>query len=140
MNKICFKCKGPNETVQSYCASCHNEYQKQYYKDNPKSIKESCRSRRKNRRDYIVNKKTNIPCADCKIIYPWYVMDFDHVYGKKKFLLSDASNKIYSLETIDAEILKCDLVCANCHRIRTFTRLQLSDGVIGNITGFEPVR
>lgn len=47
-------------------------------------------------------------------------MDFDHVRGTKKFNISDAGAK-NALEVI-AEIDKCDLVCANCHRIRTEER------------------
>lgn len=48
-------------------------------------------------------------------------MDFDHV-GDKAFNIATAIDKRWS--EIQAEIKKCDVVCANCHRIRTYTRLQ----------------
>lgn len=46
-------------------------------------------------------------------------MDFDHVRGEKVADLSTMVNQCTTVAAIDAEIAKCDLVCANCHRIRT---------------------
>lgn len=64
-----------------------------------------------------------VPCADCGKTYPPYVMDFDHVRGKKLFAVTDGYGKRkFPLRKILAEIKKCDVVCANCHRIRTHSR------------------
>ena len=60
------------------------------------------------------------PCHDCGQSFPPHVMDFDHVRGKKRFGVAKMQN--HGLEAILAEIAKCDLVCANCHRIRTYNR------------------
>jgi hypothetical protein len=48
-------------------------------------------------------------------------MDLDHVRGRKEFKVSEVVQKAYSisLERLQAEIAKCDVVCANCHRVRT---------------------
>lgn len=54
------------------------------------------------------------PCWDCEHSYPPECMDFDHVRGNKKFNVA----AIRTIERLSAEITKCDLVCANCHRIR----------------------
>ena len=67
---------------------------------------------------YIKEQK-NKPCMDCGIFYPYYVMDFDHRNPSEK------SNNLARMgaspfEEIIAEIAKCDLVCANCHRERTY--------------------
>ncbi len=63
------------------------------------------------------------PCMDCDINYPPCVMDFDHRPGEIK--RRNVGNLLTcSLEVIMAEIAKCDLVCANCHRIRTWKRQQ----------------
>lgn len=80
-------------------------------------------SRRKKRRRYESNKNLiralkNQPCADCDITYPHYVMDFDHRDPKDK-TANVAALKSRSPDAILFEISKCDLVCANCHRIRT---------------------
>lgn len=60
------------------------------------------------------------PCTDCKRSYPYYVMDFDHVRGKRYNVSFIA--RFGSLEMARTEIAKCDLVCANCHRERTHQR------------------
>lgn len=62
------------------------------------------------------------PCADCGIEYPFYVMQFDHVRGKKLFPLSHPKVRTFGRQRIVDEIAKCDVVCANCHCNRTYTR------------------
>jgi len=59
------------------------------------------------------------PCKDCGKIYPPCVMDFDHVRGQKRAAIAVLVARCVSLETLLAEILKCDLRCANCHRVKT---------------------
>jgi len=48
-------------------------------------------------------------------------MDFDHRFpDEKSFNIGrDALAGRCSLEQLEREIAKCDVVCANCHRIRT---------------------
>jgi len=46
-------------------------------------------------------------------------MDFDHVRGKKLKAVGQLLTS-RSLAVVIAEIAKCDLVCANCHRERTY--------------------
>ena len=63
----------------------------------------------------------NKPCADCGIKYPPYVMDFDHQNSDDKIVdVARAVNKNWSLKKIKKEVAKCEVVCANCHRIRTY--------------------
>jgi len=66
------------------------------------------------------------PCEDCGRSFPPECMDFDHVRGKKH--AGVAHMKRYALPRLLEEILKCDLVCACCHRIRT-RRRQNARGV-----------
>jgi hypothetical protein len=74
-------------------------------------------------RAFAASLKTGKPCADCGIQYPPYVMQYDHVRGKKEFVISSqVSRGQVSMSRLLSEIEKCDLVCANCHAIRTFTR------------------
>jgi hypothetical protein len=54
------------------------------------------------------------PCWDCDHKFPPECMDFDHVRGEKRFNIA----RIRTVEKLSEEIVKCDLVCANCHRIR----------------------
>ena len=50
-------------------------------------------------------------------------MDFDHVRGKTAGI-SRLLQANVSMTRLLAEIAKCDLVCSNCHRIRTWNRLD----------------
>jgi hypothetical protein len=61
---------------------------------------------------------------DCGISYIPSVMQFDHVRGSKTIALSEAASHGWSRESMAAEIEKCELVCANCHAIRTFNRTE----------------
>ena len=68
----------------------------------------------------------DVPCKDCGNRFPSYVMDFDHIpeRGKKCFALSDGSGKRMPENRLRKEIAKCDVICANCHRIRTFSSFR----------------
>ena len=67
-------------------------------------------------RTYLLNAK----CVDCGEDR-WKVLEFDHVRGKHKNIAYLVSRG-YSWDTIMREIEKCDVVCGNCHRLRTLER------------------
>lgn len=67
----------------------------------------------------FVRAEKDKPCMDCGAKYPHYVMDFDHVRGVK---VDNISAMLVSPKKMAEEIAKCDLVCANCHRARTWLR------------------
>lgn len=94
------------------CANCHR-------------IRENNRRRDRNANSSKLNKilhpYKDVPCMDCNIQFPPYVMDFDHRDPDDK--LFDLSKPRRSDQIVFlAEINKCDIVCANCHRIRTFVK------------------
>jgi hypothetical protein len=63
-----------------------------------------------------------IPCLDCGGTLPFFVMQFDHRDPReKKYLVSQMVGRA-GTKTILAEIAKCDIVCTNCHRERTYRR------------------
>jgi hypothetical protein len=63
------------------------------------------------------------PCTDCGNTFPPAVMEWDHLPEfEKKFNLSLAWR--YSPSDVAAELLKCELVCANCHRMRTHSEAR----------------
>jgi ABC-type Zn2+ transport system substrate-binding protein/surface adhesin len=95
------------------------KWNKKDYQDNKKYYSKRQRLYRKELRE-VIQKIKSVPCADCHRWYPSFVMDFDHVRGKKEFTISDEiSQHKPSMERLLAEIAKCDIVCSNCHRIRT---------------------
>ena len=68
----------------------------------------------------LLREAKDVPCVDCGGRFHFAAMDFDHVRGEKKGCLSTMASKTFSLETIREEMAKCDVVCANCHRVRTY--------------------
>lgn len=93
---------------------------KHYYANREVYIKKALQ-RKKDIRIWLSKLKESTPCVDCKVFYTYYVMDFDHL-GDKSSNISRLINTC-SMQQIHAEIAKCELVCANCHRMRTFKRL-----------------
>lgn len=75
----------------------------------------------KRNRDYINNYLLNHPCIDCGNP-DLRVLDFDHVRGEKEGNIADAPQKAWAMERLQKEIEKCDVRCANCHRIATHNR------------------
>lgn len=70
----------------------------------------------------FVDALKSTPCADCKLKYPPYMMEFDHVRGIKLFNISESQRRCY--DDIIKEVKKCDVVCSNCHKARTHDRQQ----------------
>src|SRR6185503_6416816 len=56
------------------------------------------------------------PCMDCGGLFPPECMDFDHRNPSTKTMNPSA---LAGLARLQEEMTKCDLVCSNCHRIRT---------------------
>lgn len=67
----------------------------------------------------IVNELKQSPCLDCGERFPSVCMDFDHVRGEKRIGIAKMVVQTFSVENLLEEIAKCELVCSNCHRIRT---------------------
>lgn len=80
------------------------------------------RDRRSVVRKHIQMTKELTPCMDCGVNYPYYVMDFDHRPGEVKSFTIAYVAKDMTLDKVKEEISKCDIVCANCHRIRSWDR------------------
>jgi len=82
---------------------------------------EICR-RRKAERHLEIDRLKSVPCKDCGLLYPPYVMDFDHRDPThKKSEINYLINKTTApWSRILNEIAKCDIVCVCCHRMRTW--------------------
>lgn len=68
-------------------------------------------------------------CKDCGYNTNHAALEFDHLNGRDSDRDTVAQLMGKSINRIMEEIAKCDVVCANCHRIRTFNRLQQSRAV-----------
>lgn len=67
------------------------------------------------------------PCSDCGETFHHAAMDFDHCRGVKLHNIALLARRGVALSRLEAELDKCDLVCKNCHAIRTWKRESLSD-------------
>lgn len=81
-------------------------------------------SKRKNRCRKFVKRYLNIcSCKDCQE-KDWRVLDFDHLRDKKATVAS-LVQRGSSIDRLKEEIRKCEVVCSNCHRLRTYSRLKV---------------
>lgn len=99
----------------------NREYQHKWYLANKETHNKRMAANKQKLKVWFNNLKSK-SCAECKISYPPYIMDFDHRPGEVKLFNLCQSYLLYGKERILAEMAKCDLVCANCHRTRTYLR------------------
>ena len=101
------------------------EYQRRYSLENRERLYKQDATRRAKLSAYVRSIKKRSPCTDCNQFFSDYpeVLEFDHVGTDKSSAVARLVSQGVSQDRIDLEISKCELVCANCHRIRTITRL-----------------
>lgn len=66
-------------------------------------------------------------CADCGYNAHPAALEFDHLPGTKKLFNIGEQIGNKSVESLWSEIAKCEVVCSNCHGIRTFERRKRVD-------------
>lgn len=132
--KLCTKCnttksveefsknKARKDGLASMCKHCWKEYYKDYYQGSKEQGR--LKVQRETKREAlqrVVQERKNSPCADCGKTYPHYVMDMDHREREKKsFNIADGIRTLVAMDKMLLELNKCDVVCSNCHRIRTY--------------------
>lgn len=113
----------------SHCSACVNVKNRLAWSDQDRHGKKRRQVSKIAQNTAIIHAAKNRPCMDCGIQYPPYVMDLDHRDPGQK-LFTVAQIRAGSSEKLLAEIAKCDVVCANCHRIRTFgPKVSLEEGI-----------
>tara|TARA_B110000503_G_scaffold24933_1_gene39284 strand:+ start:13457 stop:13705 length:249 start_codon:yes stop_codon:yes gene_type:complete len=68
--------------------------------------------------------KEKVGCFDCYVIYPHYILEFDHRPEHKKIDIVYRVLKKFGVDAAWEEVRKCDVVCSNCHKQRTYEREQ----------------
>lgn len=133
MKKICTRCKQERDAESDFnwkdksrgvrhtrCKFCQSELSKEHYGNNKQAYGARAYStiviaeNRKRLIEYLVSH----PCTDCGQT-DVRVLDFDHVRGEKSNHISMMIKAAYSWAAIEAEIAKCEVRCANCHRVKT---------------------
>ena len=100
-----------------------SRYHKAWYQHNKPAIRASRRKSTALLRGRLAARNADLksgPCMDCGRTFPPCAMDWDHRDpGIKRMTITQMVSAGLGFDTIMAEINKCDLVCAVCHRIRT---------------------
>jgi hypothetical protein len=124
LDEFAFKCKAKG-TRHSYCKLCFRKVRTDHYQQNKQETLRRIRTRNaevraKNQRllhEYLLKH----PCVDCGEPDP-VVLEFDHIQGDKIKAVSVLLRESWSWQSILAEIQKCEVRCANCHRRVTARR------------------
>ena len=99
----------------------HPDYHKKYNRKYSERQRINERARYRRDRAFLWELKSK-PCTDCKKIFHPCAMQFDHLKPKKN--RNRTVSFINTPRVVLMEIKNCELVCANCHAVRTWTRLQ----------------
>ena len=109
----------------SYCRECRRAYDRRYYRERGKAARQARkRARTITERAWMAALKEGLPCTDCGRAFPPWVMHWDHLPGYEKLGCISAMVGSRSRATTIAELRKCELVCANCHVLRTISRAR----------------
>ena len=124
------------------------EYQRRYYADHSEQERQRAQLYRKTHPEVILKhtssrqaKRKSVKqqlvaaaggkCRDCGAAFPDYpeVFDFDHLpeNGKETAVSHFLAQGAFKKAILEAK--KCELVCSNCHRIRTASRLRAENAV-----------
>lgn len=137
--KVCSKCDiakdeseyfvkdGVAGRLHAQCKLCYKEHRKTYHAEHYRKYHEQYLKRAKKRRDvlrlefrdnmlkYLSGKHCKI-CSEADI----RTFEFDHIEpSSKKFNISQAVRLGYNWRDVEKEILKCRILCANCHKKHT---------------------
>lgn len=121
--------KATKSGYKARCKLCNQQQQHEYFIANRDKRMKQIKINLKNWKQQLKNeidKLKSKPCKDCGNCFPPCAMDFDHLEGSVKTnnISTMITNRVVSREKIYEEIAKCELVCANCHRVRTHNRLK----------------
>ena len=119
------KHKAKKDGLQASCKACVKGMNRAYYLKTPEKNPDRVASKVRMveaAKEYIWGFLCESSCIDCGENDP-VVLEFDHVRGTKRKDVSRMVSDGLSLLTIQEEIAKCDIRCANCHRRVTYERM-----------------
>jgi hypothetical protein len=136
MKKICSSCNLERDAEKDFCWEyknkgirssrckyCQSELSRLHYQKHKQVYK--ARTHKRKAQVLIENKPllyqylSTHPCIDCNES-DIRLLEFDHVHLPKLGEISDLLRQGHSWATIANEITKCEVRCANCHRLKTF--------------------
>lgn len=150
MTKQCTKCLKIKEDsefhkkkagkLNSQCKSCHNEYVKQHYLKNKKYYVDKAVRWKHELKDWFKELKDQLKCEVCGEDHPG-CLDFHHEDAQEKeSCVCILVQRCASKDRILAEISKCKVLCANCHRKLHWEENNMPDECDGSTALYESVR
>lgn len=141
------RCESRRDGLATYCRECYRLIHREHYRR--RHARRRAAISQRNRRQHDENARTLLaylrthPCVDCGERDP-VVLEFDHVRGVKRRAVERLASSGCSVGTLLAEIEKCEVRCANCHRRKTarergYRRVRFDDGMHGMVREPAPV-
>ena len=109
---------------QLWCKPCRKDYDRKYHARHRVRRVAQARARQQRFLDWHRALKGNTPCADCGGSFHFAAMQWDHLPGSTKITEIADLLRTGSSRKLREEIAKCELVCANCHAVRSYERQQ----------------
>lgn len=134
---MCSRCKSEKEIsefnrkgdkLQPQCRLCDNASSREYYALNREKHKKIILERKKKLRGAVqilyCKWLLEHPCVDC---YETNILllEPDHLRDKS-YNISNMINLCHSWESVLKELDKCEIVCKNCHALRTIDRMAVN--------------
>jgi hypothetical protein len=116
-NKARYARTGQRSTAEQRSKWYWNRCQQDGYKE---KLRSQGNERYRRIQAFLREYKLSKGCTDCGYNAHHEALEFDHVNGGKEINVCFSK----SVPQAKKEILKCEVVCANCHAVRTFRRLQ----------------
>jgi hypothetical protein len=110
---------------QTWCKRCLKSANRSHYLNTTqiyknRAIERNKKLREKGQRKLFEYLSTH-PCVDCGNT-DIRCLEFDHVRGTKLESIAELLSRATSWTKIEAELAKCEVRCANCHRLKTNER------------------
>lgn len=134
-------CKRPSKC---WCKTCRKKYDAARFRRTRIQRNLQLKDRRAKRLLWLHILKHK-PCTDCGKKYHPAAMQFDHISPDKEAVISELVSQGYGKHRILKEVAKCELVCENCHAVRTYNRTRGGAAVarpfhIPKVVGSNPTR
>ena len=129
--RTCTKCGETKPLKEGFYYRAKNKGRRPFWTQECRECNRAyLRGHTKRKRDYVAAYKVERGCMDCGLQHPLAaIFDLDHRPGESKVLKLSQLAAVGTMAQVIAECEKCDVVCANCHRIRTEQRK--ADGMPG---------
>ncbi len=105
--------------LSTHCRACQKQYRDAHYQNNRQLYIDKAAAWKQKEKIRFYTWLRSQMCADCGND-DFRVLECDHL-GDKDYNIGPKIG-LLSLEEIQKEVAKCDIVCSNCHKIRTAER------------------